>query len=84
MKVAQIEWNYNLKALNEKISTWTPQTEETVSSEQHPSRHQRILKKRIFELERTTKRMHHANEQLQSKVLKMEEEIKILQRLPYR
>lgn len=81
LKVAQIEWNYTLKTLNEKINSLTPSVEETT---EHPSRHQRVLKKRVFELERTTKHLHHSNEQLQTKVLKLEEEIKILQRYSYR
>lgn len=82
LKVAQIEWNYNIKTLNEKISLLTPTTEDTGT--EHPSRHQRLLKKRVFELERTAKHMHHTNEQLQSKILKLEEEVQILQQLSYR
>lgn len=80
--MAQIEWNYNLKTLNEKISSLLPSMEETAM--EHPSRHQRLLKKRVFDLERTAKHLHHSNEQLQTKMLKLEEEIKILQRFSYR
>lgn len=80
--MAQIEWTYNLKTLNEKISALTPPADEIAA--EHPSRHQRFLKKRVFDLERTTKHLHRSNEQLQSRILKLEEEIAILQRVSYR
>lgn len=76
LKAAQLEWNFNWKNLIEK-KTVTP-LEETLNNE-HPSRHRRIMKKHITDLERTAKHLKHTNEELQRKVLKLEEEMHIIQ-----
>lgn len=78
LKAAQLEWNFNWKNLIEK-KTVVPLQEEGQTSDQHPSRHRRIMKKHILDLERTTKHLRHTNEELQRKVLKLEEEIQIVQ-----
>lgn len=78
LKVAQLEWNYNWKTLNEKLSSGTNVHIEDIPQE-HSSRHQRLLRKHLMEVQKTTKHLHKENEELRTKMLKMEEEIKILQ-----
>lgn len=76
LKVAQLEWNYNWKTLNEKLSAANvPQEIETT---EHSSRHQRLLRKRIFDVEKVTKHLHRANQELQSKLAKLETEVRVL------
>lgn len=78
LKVAQLEWNYNWKTLNEKLSgTDLPQEAETT---EHSSRHQRLLRKRIFAVEKVTKHLHRGNQELQLKLTKLEEEMRVLQK----
>lgn len=77
LKAAQLEWNFNWKNLIEKRSV-RPEVED-VQSGDHPSRHRRILKKHILDLERNSKHLKHTNEELQRKILKLEEEMQIIQ-----
>lgn len=79
LKAAQLEWNYNLKALNEKISSAKELSVEDTSPEKS-TRHQRLLRKRVIDIERLTKRLHKENGDIGSKLLRLEEEIKILQK----
>ncbi|KAI4471318.1 fibrinogen/tenascin/angiopoeitin [Holotrichia oblita] len=77
MKALQLEWNFNWNSLNEKRSAALPLPLENLND--HPSRHQRILRRHIVDLEKTSKHLRHANEDLQTKILKLEEEVHILQ-----
>lgn len=75
MKAAQLEWNYNWSQLNEqKISLPL-----TFDERGHTSRHQRVLKKHVVDLEKRAQTMKKVNDELTSRVLKLEEEIRILQ-----
>lgn len=76
LKAAQLEWNFNWKNLIEKK---TQIDEEKLIEQNHPSRHRRIMKKHMIDLERTTKHLKHINEELQRKVTKLEEELQIVQ-----
>lgn len=77
MKALQLEWNYNWNSLNERRSTVSLE-----NLNDHPSRHQRILRKHIMDLEKVSKHLRRANEELQTKILKLEEEMQILQNSP--
>lgn len=77
MKALQLEWNFNWNSLNEKRSAALPLPLENLND--HPSRHQRILRRHIVDLEKASKHLRHANEDLQTKILKLEEEVHILQ-----
>lgn len=79
LKAAQLEWNYNWKKLSENNSVPPPISEERDVPSRSP-RHQRLLKKHITELEKTTKTYRRASEELRSRILKLEEEMRILQR----
>ncbi|KAG5885039.1 hypothetical protein JTB14_018635 [Gonioctena quinquepunctata] len=74
LKATQIEWNQNWKILNEK----SPSLENEIMS--HPSRHQRVIKQHIVRLEKSSKTLHKENYFLKSKLLKMEDEMRILQK----
>lgn len=83
LKAAQIEWNYNWKKLNENKSlpSLTLEDDNNNNNKGQPrsSRHQRILKKHVIDLEKNTKSLKRNNEELNRRILKLEEEIKILQ-----
>ncbi|XP_072396424.1 protein scabrous [Diabrotica undecimpunctata] len=74
LKTAEMEWNQNWKILNEK----SPSLENEISA--HPSRHQRILKQHIVRLEKTTKTLNKENYSLKSRIIKMDEDIKAVQK----
>lgn len=69
-----MEWNQNWRILNEK----SPLLDNEITT--HPSRHQRIIKQHIVRLEKSTKTLHKENYSLKSQLIKMEEEIKELQK----
>ncbi|RZC36719.1 hypothetical protein BDFB_012275, partial [Asbolus verrucosus] len=77
LKAAQLEWNHNWQILNEKKMTMEPSSEQPVA---HPSRHQRLLKKHIVDLEKTSKALHRENERIKTRFLKVEEELALLQK----
>lgn len=52
----------------------------SAQQQQHPSRHQRILKKHILSLEKTSKQLRHETDHLKTKLLKVEEEMQLLQK----
>lgn len=79
LKVAQLEWNYNWKILNEKLSDANSSQEENIG---HSSRHQRLLRKRIFDLEKVTKHLHRTNQEIQSRLSKLGVEMQSLQERP--
>lgn len=65
----------------EKNEHLTP-LEESSNAAARPSRHHRLMKKHIIQLEKSTTELHRSSEELQSKVLKLEEEVHILQNVP--
>lgn len=67
LKAAQLEWNFNWKNLNDK------------DSEIPQSRHQRLLKKHVVGLEKTTKKLYSVNGELLQRVSKLEEELQKVQ-----
>lgn len=73
LKAVQLEWNFNWKNLAEKDSVLIPE-----DTDKNP-RHQKMLKKHILALERTTVELRETNEELQNKLFKLEEEVRILQ-----
>jgi chromosome segregation ATPase len=77
LKAAQLEWNHNWQILNEKKMTMEPSSEQPVA---HPSRHQRLLKKHVVDLEKASKSLHRDNERLKTRFLKVEEELELLQK----
>ncbi|KAK9891406.1 hypothetical protein WA026_014644 [Henosepilachna vigintioctopunctata] len=76
MKAVQLETTYNAKKLqemqNRDISKEIPTD--------RPYRHQRVLKKHIIELEKNSKAMHKENIHMKTKLLRLEEEIRLLQK----
>lgn len=80
LKAAQLEWNFNWKNLIEKKTVLPIIGDELRPSiDEHPSRHRRIMKKHVLDLERNTKHLKRTNEELQRKLLKLEEEIQMMQ-----
>lgn len=77
LKAAQLEWTHNWQILNEKKLTMDPSDEQPIT---HPSRHQRLLKKHIGDLEKTSKALHRENERFKTRFLKVEEELELLQK----
>ncbi|KAF5296556.1 hypothetical protein FQA39_LY12474 [Lamprigera yunnana] len=75
LKASQLEWNYNWKKMNENKSS----APITLEDGPHTSRHQRILKKHVIDLEKSSKKLSRTNEELRNRVLKLEEETRILQ-----
>ncbi|KAF5280570.1 hypothetical protein FQR65_LT00321 [Abscondita terminalis] len=75
LKVAQLEWNYNWQKMNKDKSS----TVLTLEDNHHGPRHQRILKKHVLDLERTSNKLKRDNEVLRSRMLKLEEEMRISQ-----
>ncbi|XP_023029882.1 scabrous [Leptinotarsa decemlineata] len=73
-KATQLEWNQNWRILNER----SPSLENEIIA--HPSRHQRVLKQHIIRLEKSSKTLHKENYFLKSKLLKMEDEIRNIQK----
>nr|XP_022907876.1 protein scabrous [Onthophagus taurus] len=71
MKALQIEWSQTFNALTSKKGS--------LPTLDHPSRHQRTLRKHVVDVERTAKHLKRTNEALQTKILKLEEEMQILQ-----
>ncbi|CAH1139815.1 unnamed protein product [Phyllotreta striolata] len=77
LKEAQLEWNQNWRILNEK----SPLLENEISPYQpHPSRHQRILRQHVVRLEKSTKTLHKENYSLKSQLLKLQDDMKELQK----
>ncbi|KAK5642490.1 hypothetical protein RI129_008657 [Pyrocoelia pectoralis] len=74
LKATQLEWSYNWKKINENKSA--PLSLEDTS---HSPRHQRLLKKHIVDLEKNSKQLKRTNEELRLRILKLEEEMRILQ-----
>lgn len=77
LKAAQLEWAHNWQILNEKKLTMDSSSEQPIA---HPSRHQRLLKKHIGDLEKTSKALHRENERFKTRFLKVEEELELLQK----
>lgn len=85
LKAAQLEWNHNWQILNEKKSTIEISSSVEGGGESPPpmthlSRHQRLLKKHIADLEKTSKALHRENEHFKTRFLKVEEELELLQK----
>lgn len=78
LKAVQLEWNHNWKVLNEKKASMELVNDPVSTT--HPSRHQRILKKHILSLEKTSKQLRHETDHLKTKLLKMEEEMLLIQK----
>lgn len=74
LKTVETEWDQNWKILNER----SPSLENEISS--HPTRHQRIMKQHIIRLEKSTKTLHKENYSLKTQMMRMEEELKSLQK----
>lgn len=75
LKATQLEWNYNWRKMTENKSSLPL----TLDDNPHASRHQRILKKHVVELEKNAKKLKRNNEELRGRILKLEEEMRILQ-----
>lgn len=76
LKTAQLEWSYNLKMLQEKKLSSDDIADLNIP---HPSRHQRLLRKHVIELTKSTRQLRESNKELQSKIRAMEEAMKKLQ-----
>ncbi|XP_025835773.1 protein scabrous-like, partial [Agrilus planipennis] len=75
LKSTQLEWAHNWKKLND----YTPSSLSGSPPEEfkdHPSRHQRLLKKHIIDLEKIAKRLNKRNDDLEAKIIKLEEQVK--------
>ena len=77
LKAAQLEWNHNWQILSEKKMTIESPSEQPLA---HPSRHQRLLKKHVVDLEKASKALHRENERIKTRFLKVEEELELLQK----
>lgn len=81
MKTAQLEWSYNWKVLQDKKSTSDDVTD--LNNMGHPSRHQRLLRKHIVELTKSTRQLKDSNKDLQSKIRSMEMNMRKMQHGDY-
>lgn len=78
LKAAQLEWTHNWQILNQKKQTIEDPSSDIPQA--HPSRHQRLLKKHVIDLEKSSKILHRENERLKTRFLKVEEELELLQK----
>lgn len=81
LKTAQLEWNYNWKILQEKKPAQDDITD--LNNMGHASRHQRLLRKHIIELTKSTRQLKDSNKELQSKIKSMEAAMKKMQHGKY-
>ncbi|XP_031348512.1 protein scabrous [Photinus pyralis] len=74
LKATQLEWSYNWKKINENKSIPL-----LLDDTPRSPRHQRLLKKHVVDLEKNTRQLKRTNEDLRLRILKLEEEVRILQ-----
>lgn len=72
LKAAQVEWNYNLKKINDAESI------QPDDNQNHASRHHRLLRKHIIDLEKTAKGLKKTDEDLKTKITKLQDDIQNL------
>lgn len=79
LQISQHEWSYLRKSLQKKEKTMEIEIETNEKTNEHPARHQRILRKHIAELTKSTQHLEKTNKELQDKVISLENEIRDLQ-----
>lgn len=77
MQVSQHEWTYLRKNLHKKEKNQEIETE--INRQDHPTRHQRALRKHIIELTSSTRQLGKSTKELQDKVISIENTVQDIQ-----
>lgn len=79
LQISQHEWSYIRKSLQKKEKLPTEIEINEMKQNEHPARHQRILRKHIAELTKSTQHLEKVNKELEDKIISLENEIRDLQ-----